>query len=96
MYASLTTFKTAPGKRADAEKVADQSFAANRSMKGFKSTVYLGDTENNEYGSLSIWETKEDMEAAWSMIMPKLQEALKPLAIEPPTRRVYEVYEPKA
>ena len=88
MYASLTTFKTAPGKRADTEKIADQSFAANRGMKGFKSTVY-------EYGSLNIWETKEDMEAAWSMIMPKLQEALKPLAIEPPTRRVYEVYEPK-
>ena len=95
MYASLTTFKTAPGKRADAEKVADLSFAANRGMKGFKNVVYLGDTDNNEYAAFYVWETKEDMEAAWSMIMPKMQEALKPLAIEPPTRRVYEVYEPK-
>ena len=95
MYASLTTFKTAPGKRAEAEKVADQAFAAIKGMKGFKSVVYLGDIDNNEYGSLYLWETKEDLEAAWNMIMPKLQEALKPLAIEPPVRRIFEVYEPK-
>ena len=95
MYASLTTFKTAPGKRAEAEKVADQAFAAIKDMKGFNSVVYLGDTDNNEYGAFYLWETKEDLEAAWNMIMPKLQEALKPLAIEPPVRRIFEVYEPK-
>jgi len=95
MYASIMTFKTAPGKRAEAEKVADQSFAASKVMKGFKNSVYLGDNEKNEYVALYIWETKEDMEAAYNMIMPKMQEALKPLAIEPPIRNVYEVYEPK-
>ena len=95
MYASIMTFKTAPGKRAEAEKVADQSFAAIKGMKGFKNVVYLGDTGNNEYCALYIWQTKEDMEAASSMIMPKLQEALKPIVIEPPIRRTYEVYEPK-
>jgi len=95
MYASLTTFKTAPGKRTEAEKVADQSFAAIKGMKGFKNVVYFGDFDNNEYGALYIWETKEDMEAASSMIMPRLQEALKPLVTEPPVRHTYEVYEPK-
>ena len=95
MYALLMTFKTAPDKRADVEKVADQAFAQSKGMKGFKSEVYLFDTVNNEYGSLSIWETKEDMEAAASMIAPKLHEAHKLLAIEPPIRRIYEVYEPK-
>ncbi len=95
MYALLQTFKTAPDKRDDVVKVADQASAASKGMKGFKSEVYFGDTVNNEYGSLGIWETKEDMEAAISMIAPKLQEVLKSLAIEPPIRRIYEVYEQK-
>ena len=63
MYASLMIFKTAPDKRIKVEKTADQAFSHARGMKGFKSEVYLLDTVNNEYGSLSIWETKEDIEA---------------------------------
>ena len=95
MYASLTTFKTAPGKRAECEGLADKLFPIMKGMKGFKGVVYLGDSDNNEYGSLYTWETKEDLEAAYSSIQPKLQEALGPLAIEPPIRKIYEVYEPK-
>jgi heme-degrading monooxygenase HmoA len=96
MYASLTTFKTAPGKRAECEGLADRLFPIMKGMKGFKSVVYFGDPDNNEYGTLYTWETKEDLEAAYNLIQPKLQEALGPLAIEPPVRKVYEVYEPKA
>ena len=70
MYALLMTFKTAPEKRAEVEKVADQAFAQSKGMKGFKSEVYLFDTINNEYGSLSVWETKEDMEVAVGTIAP--------------------------
>ena len=95
MYASLTTIKMSPGKRAEAEKVADQMLPIVKGMKGFKSVVYFGDDENNEYGGLYVWETKEDLEAAYSVTGPKLQEMLGPYAIEPPVRRVYEVYEPK-
>jgi heme-degrading monooxygenase HmoA len=95
MYALLITFKTAPGKLADVKKVADQAFAQSKGMKGFKSEAYLLDTVNNEYGSLSVWETKEDMETAFTTISPKLQDAYQPLVIEPPIRRIYEVYEPK-
>ena len=95
MYASLTTFKTAPGRRAEVEKVADQLFPAVKGMKGFKNVVYIGDDDINEYGSFYTWETKEDLEAAYKLIEPKLQEVLGPLAIEPPVRRIFEVYEPK-
>ena len=95
MYASLTTFKTTPGKRAEAEKVANQLFLTIKSMKGFKSVVYFGDSDNNEYGSLYTWETKEDLETAYSSVLPKLRELIGPIAAEPPVRRVYEVYEPK-
>ena len=95
MYASLTLFKTAPGKRAEAEGLADKVYPVIKAMKGFKSVVYFGDSDNNIYGALYTWETKEDLDAAYSSIQPKLQEMLGPLAIEPPTRRIYEVYEPK-
>ncbi len=96
MYASLTMFKTAPGKRAECEGLADKLFPIMKGMKGFKNVVYLGDSDNNEYGALYTWETKEDLDAAYSSIQPKLQEMLGPLAVEPPVRKVYEVYEPKA
>ena len=95
MYASLTLFKTTPGKRAEAEGLADKVYPVIKAMKGFKSVVYFGDSDNNIYGALYTWETKEDLDAAYSSIQPKLQEMLGPLAIEPPTRRIYEVYEPK-
>jgi heme-degrading monooxygenase HmoA len=96
MYASLTTFKTAPGKRAECEGLADKLFPIMKGMKGFKSVVYFGDSDNNVYGTFYTWETKEDLEAAYNLIQPKLQEALGPLVIEPPVRKIYEVYEPKA
>jgi len=96
MYASLTTFKSAPGKRAECEGLADKLFSIMKGMKGFNSVVYFGDSNNNEYGSLYTWETKEDLDAAYNSIQTKLQEMLGPLAIEPPVRQIYEVYEQKA
>ena len=95
MYASLSTFKTAPGKRNETLKVADRVFAFVKSLKGFKSVVYFGDSDNNEYGALYVWETKEDMEAAHGMATSKFPDLISSLAIEPPIRRIFEVYEPK-
>ncbi len=36
MYASLTTFKTAPGKRAECEGLTDKLFPIRKGMKGYK------------------------------------------------------------
>ena len=94
MYASLTTFKTAPGKRAEAEGMASKIYPVISSMKGFKSVVYFGDPDSNEYGALNTWETKEDLDTAYNLMQPKLQEALGSLIIEPPVRKIYEVFEP--
>ena len=96
MYASLTVFKTAPGKRAEAEGLAGKVYPVISVMNGFKSVVYFGDSDSNEYGALYTWETKGDLDTAYNSIQPKLQEMLGPLAIEPPVRKVYEVFEPKA
>ncbi len=94
MYASLTTYKTAPGKRAEMEGLANKIYPVMKGMKGFRSVVYFGDSDNNEYGGFYIWETKEDLDAAYDLIKPKLQEMLGPLAVEPPVRKVFEVFEP--
>ena len=94
MHAQLTMFKTAPGKRSEAEKLAD-ACAPLKAMNGFIRATYFGDYDNNEYGALYIWETKEKMEAALKEIGPKLQEATNAIASEPPFRHFYEIYEPK-
>ena len=95
MYAQMLMFKTAPGKRSEAEKMANQSFAAVKGSKGFKGVTYFGDDDNNEYGACYLWATKEDLDAVMKELMPRLKEATNALAIEPPFRRIYEVYEPK-
>ena len=96
MYSQMLIFKTAPGKRAAAEQMADQSYAALKGIKGFKGVTYFGDLDNNEYGALYLWESKEVLDAVMKEIMPKMQEATNAVAIEPPIRRIYEIYEPKS
>ena len=95
MYASLTTFKTAPSKRAESEGLADKVFPIMKGMKGLKSVTYFIDSDRDEYGSFYTWETKEDLKAAYNSIQPMLQEVFGSLATEPPVRKIYEVYEPK-
>ena len=95
MYASLSVFKTAPGRLNEALRVADQVFALVRDLKGFISVVYFGDSDNNEYGALYVWETREDMEAAHSMATSRFPDLISSLAIEPPIRRIFEVYQPE-
>jgi len=95
MYAQLFTFKLGPNMRPTAEQIADQSFPAYKSMKGFKRVTYLGEHESGEYAALSIWESKDDLEAATAILRSKTEEALADIVKEPPIRKVYEIYEPK-
>ena len=96
MYASLSTFNIGPGMRAVGEKIADQESQLLKNMKGFKEVIYLGDVETGEYASLIIWESKEDIEAAYLIISPKTQEAVGSLLKAPPKRKIFEVYKPKS
>ncbi len=96
MYAQLVIFTIGPGMRAEAEKMADEFAVAHKSLRGFKSVIYLGDEASGEYGSLSIWETSEDIKSAMDILHPNLEKALSGIAKGAPTVRVFEVYEPKA
>ena len=96
MYAQLVMLSLGPGTRSTAEKLADQFAPALRTLKGFKRVMFLGDETVGEYGSLSLWESKEDAEAAGAVIGPQLEQAVSGIVKAPPTRRFFEVYEPKA
>ncbi len=96
MYAQLVMLTLGPGTRSTAEKLADQFAPALKALKGFKRVTFLGDETVGEYGTLSLWESKEDVEAAAAVLGPKLEQAVSGIAKVPPTRRFFEVYEPKA
>ncbi len=96
MYAQLSIITLGPGTRPVAEKLANQFAPALRTLKGFKRVTFIGDDTVGEYMSLSLWESKEAAEAAATVISPQLEQAVSGIAKVPPTRRFFEVYEPKA
>ena len=96
MYARLVLFTLGPGTRSTAEKLADQFAPALRAQKGFKTVTFIGDDAVGEYGGLSLWESKEDAEAAAAALDSRLEQALTDIVKGPPTRRLFEVYEPNA
>ncbi len=95
MYSRLVTFRVGPGKRSTIEELVDEFDPLYRAQKGFRHLFVIGDDATGEYGSFSVWETKEDAEAANAVIAPRLQQALTGLLEGPPDRRYYEVLEPK-
>jgi len=95
MYAQLVMLTLGPGMRSTGEKLADQFAPALKTLKGFKRVTFLGDEAVGEYGSLSLWESKEDVEAAAAVLRPKLEQAVSGIVKAPPTRKFFEVYEPK-
>ena len=96
MYAQLVMLTLGPGTRSTGEKLADQFAPALRTLKGFKGVTFIGDDTTGEYGSLTLWETKEDVEAAAAVLQPKMEQAVSGIVKAPPTRQFFEVYETKA
>ena len=96
MYAQLVILHLGQGMRSTAEKLADQFAPVLKAQKGFKKITFFGDEAEGDYGSFSLWESKEDAEAEAEAIRPQLERAVSGIAKEPPTRRLFEVYEPKA
>lgn len=95
MYARLSQLVLKPGTMSSALESIDAAAGAMKSLKGFKSVVFLSDVETNEVGSLSLWETKEDAEAALQAMGPKMAEMVGGFLERPPVTKLFEVHEPK-
>ena len=96
MYAGLLMFTLGPGTGSTAGKLADQFVPTLRAQKGFKTVTFIGDDTVGEYGALTLWESKEDAEAAAAALGPQLQQALTGTVQGPLTWRLFGVYEPEA
>ena len=69
---------------------------AAKARKGFKALSILADDTAGEYGILGVFETKEDADATFEALFPNLQQASAGIVQGQPTRRLFEVLEPKA
>lgn len=81
--------------RSTAEKLADQFAPVYRDAKGFISATCFGDDASGEYRSLTLRQSKEDIDSFNEVARPQLEKALSGIAKGPPSRQVFEVYEPK-
>jgi heme-degrading monooxygenase HmoA len=95
MVVRLIMMNFGPGKRSEAEKVADTFAGIYKTMKGFKGSTFFGEWETGECGALSQWESKEDADAASASMKPKLQEVAGGILKGPPTVKTFELYGPK-
>jgi heme-degrading monooxygenase HmoA len=86
MYARLVIFEVGPGKRSTIEKLVDEFDPLSRAQKGFRHMFVIGDEATGEYGSFSVWESKEDAKAANAVSAPQLQQAFTGLLQGPPNR----------
>jgi len=94
MYARVIVLKTAPGKRAEVETLADQAFAIMKSLPGFISVHFVTSEDNNKHGSFSLWESKEEALAAGESIRSQMAGGMEELVSAPPTLEIFEVYKP--
>ncbi|MDW7650537.1 MAG: antibiotic biosynthesis monooxygenase [Bacillota bacterium] len=95
MVVSLVMFNLGKGKKSAAEDLADQFAMLHKNFKGLKSLTFFSDENTGDYGSFSIWESQEALDAAVANYGFDLHEALSAVATAPPTIKTFAVYEPK-
>ena len=97
MYARLALIQLGPGKRAEVDKLMPSLTEKLRGLKGFKSVTWLADDQAGEYGSLSMWESEREAEAASQAMRPLVMKAVETITTAEGESRVrhFEVVEPK-
>ena len=91
MYARFSVISTSPGMRPKMEKLADRLAADLKTLKGFRGVTFVMDERSGDYGSFSLWDSKEDAEAASAAISPRVAKIFQGML----TPWIFEVYEPK-
>ena len=91
MYAMWTIFTLGPEMQETADKLCEQWAPILSSLRGFKRATFVGDASTGEYAALSLWECKEDAEAALKDTEPGVKDQLGGIAKGPVTRKIFEV-----
>lgn len=94
MFARLVLVTLGPGTREQAEALADHFGTVLSGLKGFRGVTFVADDVAGEYGSISLWETREDAENVRFTAGPQTRQDLRDIAKGPPRVRLFEVYEP--
>lgn len=91
MYARLVRFSFGPGKRAEAQAVADEIAPLIASQAGCESVTVFGDDSDGEYGIFVLWDSAANADAAARVVRPKLDEHLSGNVQRAPETRLFEV-----
>lgn len=92
MYVLFTMFTLGPDTQEIADKLGEKFSSMLTGLKGFKGLTMFCDDETGENGGLSLWESKEDAEAALATTGSELKESLSGVVKGEPKRGVYEVW----
>ena len=87
MYLQLYLAKSEDVSYEDINQVAQNAPEAMKGVKGFINGIVFSNKDTNEFGSIGVFETKEDLEADWES---RPQEA-KDAVLKYGTRNVYYV-----
>jgi hypothetical protein len=75
--------------------LADANYKVAKSLPGFVSATYfIFDEAKGIYGSITVWQSAGDAEAAGQKLEPILQEKAGAMMTAPPEIRQAEVYQP--
>ena len=91
MYARLVRFTFGPGKRTEAQALADELVPLIASQPGCERAVVFGDDSDGEFGIFVLWQTEAEAEAAAQLVRPKLMEHLQGNTQGAPEMRLFEV-----
>ena len=95
MHARVVNFTLGPGTMDAATAMADEGFKIAKSLNGFVSAVYMIHDEGaGKYGSVTVWQTEADADAAAEALRPLMAKAGDKLKGTPEVSKA-EVYEPK-
>jgi hypothetical protein len=91
MYARLVRFSFGPGKRAEAQSIADDLAPLIASQLGCESVTVFGDDSDGQYGIFVLWDSQDNADAAAGVIRPQLDEHLAGNVQAAPEARLFEV-----
>lgn len=95
MYARHFTFKSSPEHRAAIENMADRAYELSKTLSGFVGATYMVSEDETEYGSLTLWQSREEAEQGGATIREMVAPELEGKVAAPPETKMLMVYEPE-